>query len=370
MKATLFSRVPYMGPAPTGRWPVTPAACAPDAAMASMDAALEQFELADQLGFDWITLAEHHYAPLSLTPNPMVMAAAVSQRVRRARIAVLGANLPSLNPVRVAEELAMVDVLTGGRLVAGMLRGTPTEYVTYGTNPSESRERFEEALELVLRAWTEPEPFGWLGRYFEYRTVSIWRRPVQAPHPPVVMSGSSPESGELAARHRLTLGLAFTTLPLAREAARHYRRCAAEAGWTPTAEHVLYRLPVHVAHTDEEALEDLRVSGAAAGPAAYSGNSRAVNDAVASAGYFGRDAAAQRARVQARELEERVALGQLLVGGPDTVLAQIRAIRAEVDAGILDLNFLDLNFLPVSRDKILRSVELFGAKVLPRIREL
>ena len=115
-------------------------------------------------------LAEHHYAPFSLTPNPMVMAGAVTQRVRRAKIALLGANIPILNPVRVAEEFAMLDVLTGGRVVAGMLRGTANEYVTYGTNPAESRERFEEALQLIVRAWTEPQPFGWLGRYYEYRS--------------------------------------------------------------------------------------------------------------------------------------------------------------------------------------------------------
>lgn len=365
MKATLFSRVPYMGPAPGGVWPVPPAAFSPEAAEQSMEAAFEQFQLADELGFDWITLAEHHYAPLSLTPNPMVMAGAVSQRVRRAKIALLGANLPSLNPVRVAEEFAMVDVLTGGRLVAGMLRGTATEYVTYGTNPAESRERFEEALQLILRAWTEPQPFGWLGRFYEYRTVAIWPRPIQQPHPPVFMSGSSPESGELAARHRLHLGLAFTTVPLAREAARYFREQAAAAGWEPTPDHLLYRLPVHVADTDEQAVEDLRVSGAAAGPASYTASNRAVGEAVASAGYYGRDAATQRGRVQARDLKARIELGQLLVGGPETVLAQIRAIKGELDAGILDLNFL-----AVSRDKILRSIELFGTKVLPRIREL
>jgi alkanesulfonate monooxygenase SsuD/methylene tetrahydromethanopterin reductase-like flavin-dependent oxidoreductase (luciferase family) len=365
MKATLFSRVPYMGAAPGGVWPVPTAEFSPEAALQSMEASLEQFALADELGFDWITLAEHHYAPLSLTPNPMVMAGAVSQRVRRAKIALLGANLPALNPVRVAEEFAMVDVLTGGRLVAGMLRGTATEYVTYGTNPAESRERFEEALQLIVRAWTEPQPFGWLGRYYEYRTIAIWPRPLQQPHPPIFMSGSSPESGELAARHRLHLGLAFTTLPLARESARHYREQAALAGWAPTPEHLLYRLPVHVAETDEQAIEDLRASAVTAGPASYTGSNRAVSQAVASAGYYGRDAVAQRGRLQARGLEERVELGQLLVGGPDTVLAQIHAIRGALDAGILDLNFL-----AISPDKILRAIELFGTKVLPRIREL
>ena len=222
MKATLFSRVPYMGPAPGGVWPVPPAAFSPEDAEQSMDAAFDQFELADELGFDWITLAEHHYAPLSLTPNPMVMAGAVSQRVRRAKIALLGANLPSLNPVRVAEEFAMVDVLTGGRLVAGMLRGTATEYVTYGTNPAESRERFEEALQLILRAWTEPQPFGWLGRFYEYRTVAIGRARSS--------SRIRPSSCPARARSRVSWrrgpvapGSGVHHGALAREAARYFR---------------------------------------------------------------------------------------------------------------------------------------------------
>src|ERR1700758_2662631 len=118
-----------------------------------MSRALEQFELADQVGFDWVTVAEHHYAPMSLTPNPMVMAGALAARVKRAQIALLGADIPILNPIRVAEEFAMLDTMTGGRVIAGMLRGTTNEYVTYNTNPSESRERFEEALELIKPAW-------------------------------------------------------------------------------------------------------------------------------------------------------------------------------------------------------------------------
>src|SRR5438045_6937602 len=136
---------------------------------------------------------------MSMTPNPMVMAGALASRVKRARIALLGATIPILNPVRVAEEFAMLDTLTGGRLIAGMLRGTSNEYVTYATNPAESRERFEEALDLIVRAWTEPQPFGWQGRHYEYRAISIWPRPVQQPDPPVNLPGSSPEAGEQAA---------------------------------------------------------------------------------------------------------------------------------------------------------------------------
>src|SRR5688572_30858070 len=101
-------------------WPVPSQSFSPEVAERSMEASLEQFQLADEVGFDWVTVAEHHYASMSLTPNPMVMAGALTQRVRRARIALLGANIPILNPIRVAEELAMLDVLTGGRVVAGM----------------------------------------------------------------------------------------------------------------------------------------------------------------------------------------------------------------------------------------------------------
>jgi alkanesulfonate monooxygenase SsuD/methylene tetrahydromethanopterin reductase-like flavin-dependent oxidoreductase (luciferase family) len=293
------------------------------------------------------------------------MAGALTQRVRRAKIALLGANIPILNPVRVAEEFAMLDVMTGGRVVAGMLRGTSNEYATYGTNPAESRERFEEALELIVRAWTEPQPFGWQGRYYEYRVISIWPRPVQQPHPPIYMSGSSPESGELAARHRLRLGFAFTTVPLAREAARYYRERAAAAGWQPTPEDVLYRVSIHVADSDEQAVEDLRATGADQRRPAYSTSNRALDDAVASAGYYGRETATQRSRLETFGLRERIELGQILVGSPDTVLSQIRTIRDEVGAGILDLMFQ-----PVGREKTLQAIERFGTKVLPRMRDL
>ena len=354
-----------MGPAPRGMWPVPTESFSAEVAERSMDTSLEQFELADQLGFDWVTLAEHHFAPMSLTPNPMVMAGALTQRVKNAKIALLGANIPILNPVRVAEEFAMLDAMTGGRVVAGMLRGTSNEYVTYGVNPAESRERFEEALELIVKAWTEPEPFGWQGRYYEYRAISIWPRPVQQPHPPIYMSGSSPESGEFAARNHLKLGFAFTTVPLSAKAAKYYRAQANEYGWTPTPEDVLYRLTVHVADSDEQAREDLLSAGAGEGRRGFAQSNQALDNAAANLGYYGRDAENQRGRLEPHHFEERIELGQLLVGSPDTVLQQICNVRDALGCGILDLIFQ-----PLGRDKTLKSIELFGKKVLPRIRDL
>jgi alkanesulfonate monooxygenase SsuD/methylene tetrahydromethanopterin reductase-like flavin-dependent oxidoreductase (luciferase family) len=201
MKAAYFSPVFYLGAAPGG-WPAPAHTYSSESAKLSMEAALAQFALADAAGWDWITVAEHHYGPIGLTPNPMIFAGALSQRVKRAKIALLGPNIPILNPVRVAEEFAMVDALTDGRVVAGMLRGTANEYVTYDINPMESRERFEEALQLIRHCWVEPQPFGWQGRFFQYRSISIWPRPVQRPHPPIYMSGSSPEAATFAARQR------------------------------------------------------------------------------------------------------------------------------------------------------------------------
>jgi alkanesulfonate monooxygenase SsuD/methylene tetrahydromethanopterin reductase-like flavin-dependent oxidoreductase (luciferase family) len=368
MKAALFSSVPYQGPVERRGWPVDVTSYTSEAAEASMQRALDQFELADQLGFDWVTVAEHHYAPMCLTPNPMVMAGALTQRVKRAKIALLGSNIPIQNPVRVAEEFSMLDTLTHGRIVAGMLRGTSNEYVTYATNPGESRDRFEEAMELIIKCWTEPQPFGWQGRYYEYRAISIWPRPVQHPHPPIYMSASSPEMAEWAAKHRVSIGFAVTRVPLAKQSADLYKKVARESGWEPAPEDVLYRVGCHVAETDEEAFEALAPPPGAAPQRAggFSSSNRALDDAVADAGYYGRDIENQRGRVQsAADLQQRIANGQILAGSPDTVLRQIQHIRDELGAGIVETIFAG-----GSPERTKRSIELFGSQVLPRLRDL
>jgi len=363
MKAALFGTSRYMGPAPSG-WPVPSAGYSSEIAERSMQSSLDQFRLADEVGFDWVTVAEHHFAPFSLTPNPMVMAGALSQVVKRAKIALLGATIPILNPIRVAEEFAMLDTMTGGRVVAGMLRGTPNEYVTYNINPAESRERFEEALLLIRKAWTEPQPFGWEGRYYQYKSVSIWPRPKQLPHPPIYMSGSSPESGEFAARNQVGLGFAFTNVPQASKAAAYYREQAAKADWTPTPDHVIYRVNVHVAETDEQAHDDMMSTNVGPRVSLTMAN-RAVEGAAADAGYYGRDIDAQRNRLATHDLKERIELGQLLLGGPETVLKQIKRIRDELGAGIIDFTLGSQ-----MGDKTIKAIELLGTKVVPRMREL
>src|SRR5919197_1390192 len=226
MKASFFVSLPYgRVREPIGRWPVPNRLFDPQQAVQVVASRMDHVELADELGFDWIGCAEHHYSPGSLASNVSAVAAAITQRAHRARICIMGALLPLNNPVRVAEEYALVDAMSGGRLVAGLLRGAPYEYLVYNVPPAESRSRFEEAWELIMRAWCDTEPFGWEGEHYHYRYVSIWPRPVQTPLPPIFISGSSRESGELAARKRVGLGLAFTTRPLAAEAAAYFREC-------------------------------------------------------------------------------------------------------------------------------------------------
>ena len=368
MKVSVYGRVPYAGSVDDrSKWPVAGQLFDPEIGQRSLNEGLDLLERADGLGFDWVSVAEHHYTPQQLSPNPMVLAGALSQRIRRANIALLGPTLPFLNPVRVAEELALLDNMCGGRIIAGLMRGAPSEYITYGVNPAESRDRFQEALQLILRAWTEPQPFGWEGRFYQFRTVSIWPRPVQQPHPPVFMSGSTPESGEFAARLHLGLGLAFTTVPLAKESARYYREQAAAFGWQPTPDDVLYRTQVSVADTDELARE-------AVAPYFTLGPRRAraagVQDALATSGFFGRESATHASRELTRpqaSFDEAVELGQIVCGSPATVIAQLRRIQQEVGAGIVDLSFQSgaMPFGPA-----LRSLELFGTEVLPCLHEI
>jgi alkanesulfonate monooxygenase SsuD/methylene tetrahydromethanopterin reductase-like flavin-dependent oxidoreductase (luciferase family) len=366
MKAALFVTSRYAGPASQSEWPVPCDTYSAERAQISMQRTLDQFRLGDEMGFDWLTCAEHHFAPMSMTPNPMVMAAAITNVVKRAKIAILGPDIPILNPVRVAEELAMVDTLSGGRVVVGLMRGSANEYVTYNVNPAESRARFEEAFHIIKMAWTEPQPFGWQGRYFEFRSICIWPRPVQQPHPPIYMSTASPEAGEFAAKNHLGAGFAFTTLQIATGAAQRYREYCRTYGWEPEPEHVVYRLGMHCAESDEQAIEDLTSVGGGQPSVGLSFRNRAVESAVAESGYYGRDIDTQRARLQSRgEVASRIEKGQVLVGTPETILKQAMRIRDELGAGVLDLSLA-----AQLGDKTMRSIELFGSKVLPRLREL
>jgi alkanesulfonate monooxygenase SsuD/methylene tetrahydromethanopterin reductase-like flavin-dependent oxidoreductase (luciferase family) len=369
MKFSIFNAMPYGRiNGAVDRWPVPNLAFDPTVGMQAAERCLDEVEIEDELGFDWIACAEHHYSPGSLTPSVTVLASALTQRVKRAKIAILGALIPLNNPVRIAEEFAMIDNLSGGRLVAGLLRGAPYEYLVYNVDPAESRPRFEEAWELITKAWTDTQPFGWEGPYYKYRYVSIWPRLVQK-SVPMFVSGSSRESGEFAARQHVGLGLAFSNLSLASEAARFYRAAAKDNGWEPAPDQIIYQVPIHVADSDEKAKAEARpfVEGGSLSSAMMK-----ANRLVASSGFFrARDEdSARRFQTMAGHakptLEGAIGAGTIICGSPTSVLAQIRRLRTEVGCGVLNLIFERAS----APEQKMRAIRLFAKEVMPEARAL
>ncbi|SVA21214.1 uncharacterized protein METZ01_LOCUS74068, partial [marine metagenome] len=164
---------------------------------------LDELEHADSVGFDGICVNEHHNNAYGIMPSPNIPAAALTRRTSDAAIIVLGNSLALYNPpMRVAEEFAMLDCISGGRLVAGFPVGTSMDTnFAYGQNPALLREKYFEAHDLVLKAWTESEPFAFNGKHTQARYVNIWPRPLQKPHPPIwIPGGGSLETWEWTAK--------------------------------------------------------------------------------------------------------------------------------------------------------------------------
>jgi alkanesulfonate monooxygenase SsuD/methylene tetrahydromethanopterin reductase-like flavin-dependent oxidoreductase (luciferase family) len=162
---------------------------------------MAQIELGDVLGFDTAWLGELHFSrTFSLLADPLMVLAAAAQRTTRIRLGTAVTLLPLHNPVKIAEEAATADILSNGRLEFGVGRGTaPVHYAGYDIPQEESRERFEEALEFILQAWTH-ESFSFQGKYFRARDLTVVPRPVQTPHPPVRIAANSPDTFPIAAR--------------------------------------------------------------------------------------------------------------------------------------------------------------------------
>jgi alkanesulfonate monooxygenase SsuD/methylene tetrahydromethanopterin reductase-like flavin-dependent oxidoreductase (luciferase family) len=165
---------------------------------------LDQLEFADRLGFDGICVNEHHQNAYGLMPSPNLMGAALARRTSNAALVVMGNSIALYHPpVRVAEEFAMLDVMSGGRLITGFPVGTSMDTnFCYGQPPAVLRDKYDEAHRLIIQAWTRPEPFSFNGKYTQLRYVNIWPRPLQQPHPPVwIPGGGSIETWDFCLEH-------------------------------------------------------------------------------------------------------------------------------------------------------------------------
>jgi alkanesulfonate monooxygenase SsuD/methylene tetrahydromethanopterin reductase-like flavin-dependent oxidoreductase (luciferase family) len=358
MKVSYFETGRYQPPQPIpSAWPMPSGVYDTQAGADVYKGMIERISHVEKLGFDWVSLSEHHYSPRILTPSPPMAAAYLSAHVHNIKFALLGPIVSHGNPIHIAEELAMLDTMAGGRLVVGLLRGTTNEALTYDLNPQESRERTDEGMELILKAWTEPEPFGWQGRHFRYRTVSVWPRPLQQPHPPTYALGTSREAGDFAARNHIGLGVSYGPFDVMAKATGHYRAQCAEYGWEPGHDDIIFRANIVLAKTDAEAQ---RMMEAYPTRAAFS-----LGDGVANAllEIDTRNIAGEK-----RPPSVNRALPINFHGGPDTVIGQIRECREKTGTGILDLGFNTPG--TTDPDAHMDAIDRFARDVLPHIRDI
>ncbi len=217
---------------------------------------LDELEYAEELGFDVAALPEQHSKQDNLDPAPNILASFLIARTRRIKILPYGTILPLHNPIRIAEEYAMMDVISNGRLLAGFVRGGPTNYLAYGADYSDGKTKFEEAWELIVKAWTSDEPFQWNGKHYHFDTVSIWPRPYQKPHPPIYTAGGG--SIEIASKMGAAVGLGFTstTDEVKEFVATFQQRWKGYHGKQPTRDRVAVARSIYVADTDEQAKEE------------------------------------------------------------------------------------------------------------------
>ena len=214
----------------------------------------EQYSWGDEVGFDGIMSNEHHSSYWCMKPSVNLDAAVIAKVTSRVRIAILG-NVIALNdPVKMAEEIAMLDCYSGGRVISRFVRGTAVESLQGGIDPTENRARFEEAHDLILKCWTTPGPFRWEGKYFPRRVVNPWVLPMQDPHPEVWFPGlGSPESVVWAARHQhpyMNQGARLDTTEWLRNI---YIDTAKEVGFQAGPQHFGYTIKALVADTDARA---------------------------------------------------------------------------------------------------------------------
>ena len=217
---------------------------------------LDELILAEELGFDGVCVNEHHQSAYGTMPSPNLMGAILARQTERVKIAVIGNALPLYDPpTRVAEEFAMIDVISGGRLIAGLVVGGGPEYYSFSMNPTQARSKFAEAMDLVLRAWTEPGPFEHYGQHYKMKYVNPWPRPIQQPHPTVWIPGAgSKETIDLVAKRRFGyMGIPYFHIDFFQKNCDMFRTACEKNGYECDPEQLGWLLPIYVSESDEQA---------------------------------------------------------------------------------------------------------------------
>jgi alkanesulfonate monooxygenase SsuD/methylene tetrahydromethanopterin reductase-like flavin-dependent oxidoreductase (luciferase family) len=293
-------------------------------------------------------------------------------RRTRGTLAVLGRALPLVNnPLVIAEEFSIIDNITGGRLIAGFVRGIGAEYHSWNVNPAFSHERFSEAHDLIVRAWTETGPFHWRGKHYDFRYVNTWPRPYQQPHPPIwIPSQGSRETivWAAAAERKYTYLQTYSPVAAVKKFLDMYREEANKAGYTATPEQLGWMAPVYVGATDASARAEakphieafankfLRMKAEMVRPPGYLSlaSAGAVLDAKSS--QTGGD----------RSIDQLIESGQFICGSAATVRDRLAEHERTLGLGHF-LALLQFGTLP--HDATMQNIERFAREVIPQLRE-
>ena len=369
MKIFTFDFVPYMRNLKGHLgYPVGRDHFDPEIAAQTYQNHVEQFQVCEEVGFDGVSLNEHHGSPYGLDNSPNVFCSYLARATSRIKLTMVGNLLPlHAHPLRVAEELAMIDCLTRGRLIAGFVRGIPREHLVYSVPLSESAARFEEALDVILNAWTS-EVFTHHGRFYDYDRVDMWPRPYQQPRPPVWVAAISHDSTrKVAQRPGVTLCVNFLPTVAVKKQLEVFREAAAEAGRTVTDDDIVYGRHLFVAETQAEAerlckehvqyyfnnlLEEI--------------NTAALRQLIAQNPDIDFDKVKPPFDYATANMENLRERGLLLVGTPDRVFADLMEQYKEVGGFGTLLAMIRMGTMP--QEVVLRCIRLIGAELIPKMR--
>jgi alkanesulfonate monooxygenase SsuD/methylene tetrahydromethanopterin reductase-like flavin-dependent oxidoreductase (luciferase family) len=310
--------------------------------------------------------------------SPNLLASAIAQRTKKVKLLIYGNLLPLHEPLRLAEELAMLDCLSHGRLIAGFARGIPREYQVHNVALSDSRARFEEAYEIITGAWRE-EVFSYSGKFWSYHDVALWPRPLQQPHPPIWMPiTSSKESIEFAGKHDITITPGLGSIGLQEDVIRYFAKCLAAAGHRIAPRHIALGQSVYIADSKAAAVKENGPYHLYFNRTLYSHGNVTEHSKGEAAGYVSSSSmdyirpenrrVAERARADFRNMTmEDVARAaeNLPWGTPAEVTEQIIAAAKRTGAGTVILSF---NRGAMPQEMFVEQIRRFAREVLPALQ--
>ena len=337
---------------------------------------LDELEYAAAMGYDGLCVNEHHQNAYGFMPSPNIMAATLARRTKDVILIVLGNSIALYNPpIRVAEEFAMLDCISGGRLVAGFPVGSsPDTNFAYGMNPATLRDRYYEAERLIVEAWTNPEVFSFDGKYTQLRYVNIWPRPIQKPHPPIwIPGGGSIETwGWCLEKGYLYAYLSYSGFKRGKLVMDGFWKKAAEMNVEPNPYHAGFLQLVAVAETESEATEKYGPHG----EYFYNKMLHIYPGFADAPGYRTLDTIKMGLLGQTTKFSDRPARlcwkdlldqGNIIAGTPSQVAEQLEHVIKDLHVGHLML----LNqFGSIPHDLAMENIRLMGEKVLPKLRHI